>query len=572
MRKVMLLLFSGWLAFSVYAQQKPPKWMEKQKKAVVTITTYKADNTELNRGSGFFVTETGELVSAYSVFKDAARAEVKDVKGNVYPVVSVVGADELYDVIRLRADVPKKVDFLEMAGQTPGKGANAYLLPFSPEKVKKFGQGTVTEVTKLKDNYHYFELALPLDKEWVNAPVLTEDGKVFGLAQEDASGKDDRSFAVSAAYASSLSLGAADALNTTYTSIGIKKAWPENAEQAQVMLLLLQSRQDAKTYLSTLDDFIRTFPSYSDVYLNRASHYAYFRAELGEPSACLEKALADVRTYQQQVEKKSDGLYQEAKLIYGVAAADSTLQDPVWNTAHAQELLTEALSLSDEPLYHQLQADIYLNQGKQEEAFREYMTVNRSPMATPATWYMAAKIRAALPAVNIGEIITLLDSAVVATGTPVRPEAAPYVLERIDWKLRLMQYKEAIADYDLYYQLMAGRVNDSFYYLREQAKFRANDLDGALVDIREALSLSPKNVTYMAEEASVLIRKEQYGEALQCIDRTLAVAPDFGACYRLRGVCLVRQNQKAEACEAFSKAVELGDPVAGKLQKEYCGK
>ena len=32
----------------------------------------------------------------------------------------------------------------------------------------------------------------------------------------------------------------------------------------------------------------------------------------------------------------------------------------------------------------------------------------------------------------------------------------------------------------------------------------------------------------------------------------------------------VRQGKKAEACEAFNKAKELGDPVVDKLIKEHC--
>ena len=31
-----------------------------------------------------------------------------------------------------------------------------------------------------------------------------------------------------------------------------------------------------------------------------------------------------------------------------------------------------------------------------------------------------------------------------------------------------------------------------------------------------------------------------------------------------------RQGKKAEACEAFNKAKELGDPVVDKLIKEHC--
>ena len=52
-------------------------------------------------------------------------------------------------------------------------------------------------------------------------------------------------------------------------------------------------------------------------------------------------------------------------------------------------------------------------------------------------------------------------------------------MERVDLRLKLMQYKEAVDDYDLYYNLLKGQVGDRFFYYREQAKFRMNDFPGA---------------------------------------------------------------------------------------------
>ena len=64
--------------------------------------------------------------------------------------------------------------------------------------------------------------------------------------------------------------------------------------------------------------------------------------------------------------------------------------------------------------------------------------------------------------------------------------------------------------------------------------------------------------------------KQKYEEALNSLSRAIQLAPDFASCYRLRGVCYVRQGKKNEACEALNKAKELGDPVAEKMIKEHC--
>lgn len=556
------------------AQKNAPKWMDKSKKAVVLITTYGKDGAKLTSGTGFYVSETGDVLAAYDLFKGVEKATITDVDGKTYPVTAIVGADELYDVIKVKSEAPKKVQFLPIASDPLAVGTAAYLLPYTTAKTLNFGQGTITEVSKLKDPYSYYKLSIPLEDGQVNAPILNAEGQVFGLAQADASGKKDVSYAVSAAYTNSLSVAATDFLNTVYNNIGIKKAWPADEEQAQVALFLKGSTQDAKSYLETLNDFIATFPNSADGYLNRASHYAGRRAELAstpaEQANYLNKALDDIKTASKFSDKKGDVYYNQAKLIYNVAAGDTTLTDPAWSVQAALETIQKAIQEEDLPVYHQLAGDIHFFLKEYEQAYNEYMVVNNSDLASPTSFYWAAKAKENVTGFNIGDIIALLDGAIEKSGLPLTPEAGQYILERIDWKLRLSQYAEAIADYDLYYKAMNGDVTSNFYYYREQAKFRSDDLEGALADIKEAIRLSPDIPDYRAEEASVYVRMKNYNDALTSIDNALKVAPDFAACYRLKGICYVRMEKKAEACEALNKAKELGDPLAERLIKEHC--
>ena len=570
MKRILLLILICCHLLPATAQKNAPKWMDKSKKAVVLITTYGKDGAKLTSGTGIFVSETGDVLSAYELFKGAEKATVTDTEGKTYPVTRVIGADELYDVIKVKAETPKKVQFFPIAADPLAVGTVAYLLPYSTEKKADFEQGTITEVSKLKDPYSYYKLSVPLEDGRVNSPILNAEGEVFGLAQADASGKKDVSYAVSASYVNNLAVSSTDFLNSVYNNIGIKKAWPADVEQAQVALFLKGSTQDAKTYLETLNDFIATFPNSADGYLNRANHYAGRRAELaatpGEQANYLKLALDDIET----ASKYSDVYYNKAKLIYGVSAGDTTLTDPAWSVQAAQQTIQKAIEEDDAPVYHQLAGDIHFYLKEFDQAYNEYMVVNNSDLASPNSFYWAAKAKENTPGFNIGDVIALLDGAVDKCGLPLTSEAGQYILERIDWKLRLSQYAEAIADYDLYYKAMKGDVGSSFYFYREQAKFRAGDMEGALADIKEAVRLSPDVPDYRAEEASVYVRMKNYTDALASIEETLKVAPDFAACYRLKGICYVRMEKKAEACEALNKAKELGDPLAERLIKEHC--
>ena len=55
MRRIVLLITICCQVFWVAAQKKAPKWMDKQRKAVVTVTTYGKDNQKKASGTGFFI-------------------------------------------------------------------------------------------------------------------------------------------------------------------------------------------------------------------------------------------------------------------------------------------------------------------------------------------------------------------------------------------------------------------------------------------------------------------------------------------------------------------------------------
>ncbi|GHT37522.1 serine protease [Bacteroidia bacterium] len=543
--------------------------MAKARKAVFTVTTYNKEGRNIGTTTGFYISETGEALSAYKPFNGASRAVVTDADGNNLPVASIVGADDLYDVVKFKVSVPKKVEYLPLATD-PAPAGTAYLLSYSPTKAPSYKEGSIAETSKLKDAYSYYKFSIPIESGQMNAPWLLPSGEVFALAQEDAAGKKETSYGVSAGYANSLRYSSVDAFNSVYTKIGIRKAWPADAEQAAVSLFLLAGSQDATAYLETLGDFIATFPDSEDGYTSRASLYATRYAELSiARDECLKLASADINIAAKLSKNKAQALYKQAEIIYRVASGDTTITDSNWSLETAAAIIRQAITLEDTPAYRLLEGDISYSQENFPAAYEAYLQAAHSE-SSPSSYYMAAKSLENIPGSQISDIIALLDSAITKMGTPVPKGAAQYVLERVNHKMQLNLYKEAVEDYDLYYYLSDGKVNDSFYYYREQAKSRAGDNDGAILDIREAIRLNAQVPDYYAEEAAILVRLQKYGEALQSITKALALEPEFASCYRLQGVCYIRQEKKAEACQSFNKAKEMGDPLVARLIREHC--
>ena len=550
--------------------QKNPKWTEKAGKAVLIIETYDQQGN-IRKGNGFFIQSTGEAVSDYTLFAGAEKAVVTDMEGNKMNVVQILGADELYDVIRFKVAVTKNVPYLTPAQAIPQVGADAYFLPYGMTKNDLVNKGTLLEVSKVKDQYGYYRVDKPLTSSQVSIPLMTANGEVFAAAQADASGKDN-TYGISVPYIQQLKIGAMDLFNKTYSSIGIRKAWPSTPEDAQVALLIYASNQDAAAYLETLNDFVKTFPNYPEGYISRASHYVYQRAELATTEAeqmqLLNLAKADIESAMKLNKNAADAYYNQAKLIYNVAITDTTIQSKEWSLEAATEKLQQAMAIDDLPIYHQLAGDIAFYQGDYEEALQSYMLVNRSQAASAESYYFAAKAQQQLPGTNLLEVIALLDSAVRKSTSPA--DAITYLQESIDFKTQYGQYEAVIKDYDLYYILLRGNVTDAFYYFREQAKFRTGDMEGALKDISSAIEIDPKNAVYRAEEGSVCLRLKDYSKAQKSIEKAIELDPEFASSHRLLGVSLLRQEKKDDACKAFTKAKELGDPVVEKLIKENC--
>jgi tetratricopeptide (TPR) repeat protein len=568
MRKIFIFVLTAFLITTVSAQKKAPKWLEKANKAIITIETTTKDGTSRN-GNGFFIHESGEAVSSYDLFRNAEKAVVTTTDGEKLQVIQILGADDLYGVIRFRVSVKKKIPFLTVVNTDPVLNATAFIPPSKEEK--ELSQGVISEITKVKGAYNYYKIEKPLPSSQESFPLLNENGEVFALTQADASGKG-KTYGISIEYIKSLNVTSMDMLKRTYSEIGIRKAWVSSIDEAQISLLLYASQQDAPTYLETLNDFISTFPNATEGYVSRASHYAYHRKELAstenEQLQMLDLAWEDLDKAEKRTKNKADVYYNKAKLIFGVTTNDSTLRYKEWNIESASDYIRKAIAENDLPAYRHLEGDIAFYNQDYENAYLSYSIINQSPSASASSWYLAAKSKEQIPGSNLMEIITMMDSAVAKS--PVN-EASTYLLESIDLKMQTGLYDQAVKDYDTYYLLMGGNVNDGFYYFREQAKFRSNDFEGALKDIDRAIEGNPANAIYHAEKASVYLRLKEPEKAQASAEKAIELQPDFASAYRILGICLIRREKKTEACPYLEKAKELGDPVVDKLITENCG-
>ena len=566
MKKILILpLLLFFLVQGSMAQT--PKWVEKAKRAVFSIVTYDKNDKMLNTGNGFFVSEDGLALSDYTLFKGAERAVVITSEGKQMPVSLILGANDMYDVIKFRVAITeKKVPALVVAKTAPATGADAWMLPYSTQKSIACVTGKVKDVSKVAGAYHYYTLSMHMKDKMVSCPVMTEEGEVFALAQKS-SGADTATicYAVDANFAMAQSVSAFSFGDMTLKNIGIKKALPDTEEEALVFLFMVSSQVSQDEYAQLLDDFIAEYPNSADGYMRRATNQLY----RSKDDASMEKVEADMDKALSVAQKKDDVYYNRAKLIYNYMLSSPEKPYKDWSYDRAADEIRKAIALQELPVYVQVEGDILFAKQDYPAALACYEKVNQSDLASAATFFSAAKTKELMKA-PAEEVLALMDSCMTHFNEPYTEEAAPYLLERAQARMNANQARAAMLDYDAYYKTVNGKVNDVFYYYREQAALKAKQFQRALNDLEKAIELNPKDLTYRAELAVVNIRVGRNEEALKILQDALAIDPKYAEAYRLMGIAQLQMKKKQEACQSFAKAKDLGDPNVDELIEKHC--
>lgn len=566
MRKMKMILAMSLCLLAQWTMAQAPKWVEKAKHAVFSVVTYDKNDQILNTGNGFFVTEDGVALSDYTLFKGAQRAVIIDNEGRQMPVLNIMGADDMYDVVKFRVGIEKKVTALPIATRQPAVGTLVYLLPYSTQKGRTCTTGHLKSADKVEGNYLYYTLELPLKDKMISCPLTDAEGAVFGLAQKS-SGQDTATicYAVDARYAMDQKISALSYNDETLTNIGIKKALPDTEEQALIFLYMASTQLTPEKYMEVLNDYIEQYPNSTDGYIRRATQLL----STSQDEATLKQVAADMDQALKVASQEEAVRFDRAKLIYNYMLTNPATPHEDWSFDKALEEIQQAIDLQALPVYVQLKGDILFAKQDYPGALAAYEQVNHSDMASPTSYFSAAQTKEMMKA-PATEVLALMDSCIALCPQPYTNTTGPYLLARAQALLNANQARKAMLDYDAYYKAMNGNVNAAFYYYREQAAMQARQYQRALDDLAKAIELAPDELLYRAELAVVNIRVGRSEEAIRILQEALKIEPEYAEAYRLMGQAYVQLKKKDEACESFAKAKELGDPNVDALIEKHC--
>ncbi len=555
---------------TITASAQSPKSLKQVKKAVYTLQTYDAEGNVLSTGNGFFANEAGDFITSYALLPNCAKAVVVDSKGKTHDVMKVLGANETYDIVRLQTVPIKKLASTPIDTTSTMEHTSLFLPAIGKEKKVYDMWIPVLSTEQAAGNYNYYTLHHAGNPALSHRPLLDASGNVVAIVQPSVE-TDTVLYALDIRYALDLAVKALSVNDRNYRALPLRKALPREIDQALVSLFLVSDQDDAALRSEVIDEFINSFPESHEGYLSRASHHIALKSDSAYALAEADHAMA----LEHAADKADEVHFQIAKQMLSVAL-DTLLQYKDWNYERVLAEIDKARAINPLPIYTQQQGDIYITMKDYTSAYEKYMEVNRSDIGSPDTWLRTAYIieqRAGEGDVVLA--IALLDSAVSKAQLTMDnsqltiQKSAPYVLERALLKARHGLHRPAVADYNLYEELVGTINTDRFYYLREQSEAAGRMFQQALDDIDRAIALAPHQPVYLLEKASLNVRVARYAEALPILEVLINAFPNDVDCNRLLGFCHIQLGNNSIGCSYLEKAAAMGDTSAKSLLDRY---
>lgn len=533
-----------------------PSWTKSASKAVFTVKTFAADGSLIASTNGFFTGSHGEAVSNFTPFKGAARATVIDAAGKEWQVTGILGANDMYDVVKFRVNCPKSQPLAISQAKAP-IGSQAWLLPY--HETKNLKNGPVRKAEPIFGEYAYYTLAMDMTDNLVSCPLLNDAGEAIGMMQQPASDRDTLSYAVSARFVDSLKITGLTFNDATLKQTLIRKELPSDIKEATLALYLSSSMVDSTEFVTLIEDFIRQFPSASDGYVYRAQ-----QETAGGDFASAEK---DMEQALKLSDKKDETHYSYARMIYDKEIYQSDRPFAGWSLDKALSEIQAANGSNPQPTYRQFEANILYAQQKYEEAYHIYTDLTSTNLNRAELFFSAARCKQMMN--DTTSMLALMDSTVNTFTKPYLKEAAPYLWERAQARRNAGKYRDAISDMNDYEELMAANINDNFYYVRHQVEIQGRLFQQALNDIDKAIQMNPQEILYYAEKASLQIRVGLYQEAISTAKECISIDANNSDGYLFLGLGQCLTGNKAEGIQNLQKARDMGDTQAEGLIEKY---
>ena len=530
-----------------------PGAIKKAADAAFTLTTFKADGSILATSNGVCISTDGIAVSPWKPFIGADKAVIIDAKGQKYEVECLLGANEIYDIVKFQ--VSGKTTAAPLA-TTVSVGDEAWITPMP--KSGNAEKADVSSVEKFMDKYNYTILKSSATDKLNGAPVFNAKGQVIGLfnsAGESQSSTD-------ANYAKDFVVKGLSQNDITLRQSNIRIGLPNTVEEA-VVALMLSSEKPTNIHEAIVNEFISKFPQANDGYYALAN-IQVAKGEFANADKTMQTAISKVTA-------KDEAHYNFARLIYRNALIQEFAEKTKsvgWTLDKALDEIKKAETTKANDAYRHLQAQIIYAKGDYAKAYTEFEALTKTKFNNPELYLEMAQSRQHLGA-NDQEILDLLNKSIELCDTPYVSTSAPYFYTRGQQLEKMGEYRKAVQDYYTYEYFNQGRLGAAFYYMREQCEVKGRMWQQALQDILIASQLDPKEALYPTEAGSLLLRLNKVDAAISAAQQAIQLDASQPDAHLILGIAQCESKQKEEGLKNIQKAKELGNTQADTFLQKY---
>ena len=579
MKKLFMTIALMAVAMILYGQEAPaPKWLSKAQKSIVSVITYDKNREKLHEGCGFVVSTDGAVISTYNTFKEAYSGVVVDASGNKYDVERILGADDLYGLVRFRISNKKTTPVTFASATASNRGMDVLAIGYTKGKVNVVPKAAIEKKDMVGDGkYAYYTITTEFDGKQEGHGLFNTKGELLGIIL---SSVDKKSGAIDGAMGRDLTLEALQnrSQSMAFNKIYIKKGIPETPEEALVYLYLKSRSADNDEYMDLVNLFIETFPENAEGYLRRATPLIDLHR--------FDDAERDLQTYLRLVADKGQGHASVAKTIYTKLLYMPEPAYDKWTYPIALDHVEQALTLMKEDvdkepkaelkemkkatLYETilLKAQMLSSSGDHRGSLAIYDEMNAGEYKGPGTYY-AASMEHQLAGDTIDVQIEMMDSCLAQFPDSLPPDAATFVMRRAKLYTTAGQYRKAVADYNTFYELNKGQVSSAFYYDRSQLELQGRMYQQALDDITKAVEQTPESPLYLVEKSAMHLRVNQLDECISAAEKCIALSQEYPDAYRILGYAQIQKGDKVSARRNLEKAKELGDESAQEIMDKF---
>jgi len=277
------LFFCFIFSLSALTQEKLPEIVKKIEPSTVVILTYDKDGKIIGQGSGFFISEEGDIITNRHVLAGAYRAEVKTTNGKVYPITLIVAEDKEADIIRASINIPKESVYpLSVSSSIPEVGERVAVIGNPLGLERTVSDGIVSAVREIPAFGKIYQITAPISPGSSGSPVVNMKNEVIGVATFQFVEGQNLNFAVPGERIAKLKKEKGKTLNEWKT--GQTEEWFTSAEGFYYAGLTFLWTDDCKKALPYLENAVKKDPHFAEAYF----YIGYCNGELGHYAEAIE--------------------------------------------------------------------------------------------------------------------------------------------------------------------------------------------------------------------------------------------------------------------------------------------